>query len=32
LTRDTDFAIHGHHLEVFGLCPVCQEPAGSLTS
>ncbi|MEA2514270.1 MAG: Fur family transcriptional regulator, ferric uptake regulator [Thermomicrobiales bacterium] len=24
LTRDTDFAIHGHHLEVFGLCPRCQ--------
>ncbi|HEY8446136.1 MAG TPA: Fur family transcriptional regulator [Thermomicrobiales bacterium] len=24
LTRDTEFAIHGHHLEVFGLCPTCQ--------
>lgn len=25
LVRDTDFAIHGHHLEVFGLCPDCRE-------
>jgi Fe2+ or Zn2+ uptake regulation protein len=25
LTRDTDFAIHGHHLEVFGVCPRCQD-------
>jgi Fur family ferric uptake transcriptional regulator len=24
LTRDTSFAISGHHLEVFGLCPGCQ--------
>jgi Fur family transcriptional regulator, ferric uptake regulator len=24
LTRDTEFAIHGHHLEVFGVCPRCQ--------
>ncbi len=24
LSRDTDFAIHGHALEVFGLCPQCQ--------
>ncbi|HEY7033250.1 MAG TPA: transcriptional repressor [Thermomicrobiales bacterium] len=24
LTRDTDFAIYGHHLEVFGVCPRCQ--------
>lgn len=24
LTRDTDFAIQGHHLEIFGLCPTCQ--------
>ena len=24
LTRDTDFAIQGHHLEVFGICPSCQ--------
>ena len=24
LTRETDFAIEGHHLEVFGLCPACQ--------
>jgi len=28
LTRDTDFAIHGHHLEVFGLCPTCQVTPG----
>jgi Fur family ferric uptake transcriptional regulator len=25
LTRDTDFAIHGHLLEVFGVCPECRE-------
>jgi Fur family ferric uptake transcriptional regulator len=25
LVRDTDFSIHGHHLEVFGVCPTCQE-------
>lgn len=24
LTRDTDFAIHGHLLEVFGVCPDCR--------
>lgn len=24
LTRDTDFAIHDHLLEVFGVCPTCQ--------
>ncbi len=24
LSRDTDFAIHGHTLEVFGTCPACQ--------
>lgn len=24
LTRDTEFAIHGHHLEVFGICPHCR--------
>jgi len=24
LTRDTDFAIHGHLLEVFGVCPECR--------
>jgi Fur family transcriptional regulator, ferric uptake regulator len=32
LTRDTDFAIQGHHLEVFGICPGCQtnpEPSAS---
>ncbi len=27
LTRDTDFAIHGHLLEVFGVCPDCRDPA-----
>ena len=27
LTRDTEFRIHGHLLEVFGVCPTCQEPA-----
>ncbi len=26
LTRDTDFTIHGHLLEVFGVCPTCQLP------
>lgn len=26
LTRDTEFAIHGHLLEVFGVCPTCQDP------
>jgi Fur family ferric uptake transcriptional regulator len=25
LTRDTEFAIHGHLLEVFGVCPECQD-------
>lgn len=25
LTRDTDFAIDGHLLEVFGRCPACQD-------
>jgi Fur family ferric uptake transcriptional regulator len=25
LTKDTDFAIHSHHLEVFGICPRCRE-------
>lgn len=31
LTRDTDFAIHGHLLEVFGVCPDCRdaEPAAA---
>jgi Fur family ferric uptake transcriptional regulator len=27
LTRDTDFAIHSHLLEVFGLCPTCRVAA-----
>lgn len=25
LTRDTDFQIHDHLLEVFGVCPRCQQ-------
>lgn len=25
LTRDTAFSISGHHLEVFGICPACQQ-------
>ena len=25
LSRDTDFAIHGHMLEVFGVCPECRD-------
>lgn len=25
LTRETAFAISGHHLEVFGICPGCQQ-------
>lgn len=29
LSRDTDFAIHGHMLEVFGTCPACQRPSNS---
>jgi Fur family ferric uptake transcriptional regulator len=30
LTRDTEFAIHGHLLEVFGVCPECQgDPAAA---
>jgi Fur family transcriptional regulator, ferric uptake regulator len=24
LVRDTDYAIEGHHLEIFGRCPECQ--------
>ena len=33
LTRDTDFAIQGHLLEVFGVCPGCQDdaPVGAAT-
>jgi Fur family ferric uptake transcriptional regulator len=26
LRRDTDYAISGHLLEVFGVCPSCQRP------
>ena len=29
LSRDTEFAIHGHLLEVFGVCPSCQDGPGS---
>jgi Fur family transcriptional regulator, ferric uptake regulator len=29
LIRDTAFAISGHHLEVFGVCPECQESSVS---
>ena len=27
LSRDTDFDIHGHLLEVFGVCPDCRTSA-----
>ena len=29
LTKDTEFAIHDHLLEVFGVCPSCQTAAAS---
>jgi Fe2+ or Zn2+ uptake regulation protein len=32
LTADTNFAIHGHLLEVFGVCPDCQHLAGTIRS
>lgn len=33
LSRDTDFSIHSHHLEVFGVCPKCKNvPAPSLAT
>jgi Fur family transcriptional regulator, ferric uptake regulator len=32
LTRDTDFAIHDHLLEVFGVCPTCQEASTATTT
>jgi len=33
LARDTDFSIHSHHLEVFGVCPRCKEvPASPMTA
>jgi Fe2+ or Zn2+ uptake regulation protein len=35
LTRDTDYAIHDHLLEVFGICPTCQrdsQPMATLTA
>jgi len=27
LAGDTGFAIYGHHLEVYGICPVCRKEA-----
>jgi len=32
LTRDTNFSIQGHHLEVFGVCPACKEIPATTTS
>ncbi|MGI8484680.1 MAG: Fur family transcriptional regulator [Thermomicrobiales bacterium] len=32
LTRNTDFVIHDHMLEVFGICPHCQRLAGAATT
>lgn len=29
LTADTQFTIHDHLLEVFGVCPECQPPSSS---
>ncbi len=29
LSRDTEFSIHSHMLEVFGTCPACQRAASS---
>lgn len=29
LVQDTEYAIHGHHLEVFGVCPACQADRGA---
>jgi Fe2+ or Zn2+ uptake regulation protein len=25
LTHETSFSISGHHLEIFGVCPGCQQ-------
>lgn len=30
LTRDTEFRIHDHLLEVFGVCPRCQQAEGQV--
>ncbi len=32
LTRNTDFVIHDHMLEVFGICPRCQNRPGAAAS
>lgn len=32
LSRDTEFAIHSHTLEVFGTCRVCQDLANAPTT
>jgi Fe2+ or Zn2+ uptake regulation protein len=32
LSRDTAFAIHGHLLEVFGVCPTCRHDGGTVGS
>lgn len=32
LTASTDFSIHGHLLQVYGLCPSCQPPAAQVHS
>jgi Fur family transcriptional regulator, ferric uptake regulator len=32
LTRDTNFSIQGHHLEVFGVCPACKDNRAILGS
>lgn len=32
LTRETDFAIQGHHLEVFGICPACRRETATIAS
>ncbi len=28
LSEETGFAVYGHHLEVYGLCPLCREALG----
>ncbi len=32
LTRETNFAIQGHHLEVFGICPMCRADRSAVQS
>jgi Fur family peroxide stress response transcriptional regulator len=29
LTAETGFAIYGHHLEIYGICPECQAAQGA---